>query len=166
MEKDYESVVERVRAVEEKIENSVAVMPAGAAYSGGSIGAYGGSTADISTVKERPPLPKAIPEDVQAAVERWPSIVGQASMPMKQYIKNANLSLGGDNRLMIVVEDGLASDYFMKQEGHKEILEQMVSEAVGKEIDVTIQSVPDRNTFAQNYVDLSQLIHMDIEEEE
>ena len=87
-------------------------------------------------------------------------------MPMKQYIKNAGLSLGGDNKLMIVVEDGLASEYFMKQERHKEILEQMVSEAVGKEIEVTIQSVPDRNTFAQNYVDLSQLIHMDIEEEE
>ena len=166
MEKDYESVVERVRAVEEKIENGVAVMSAGVTYSGGGTGAYSSSTADISAVKERPPLPKAIPEDVQAAVERWPSIVGQASMPMKQYIKNANLSLGGDNKLMIVVEDGLASDYFMKQEGHKEILEQMVSEAVGKEIDVTIQSVPDGNTFAQNYVDLSQLIHMDIEEEE
>ena len=42
----------------------------------------------------------------------------------------------------------------------------MVSEAAGKEIDVTLQSVPDRGTFVQNYVDLSQLIHMDIEVEE
>ena len=166
MEKDYESVVERVRAVEEKIENGMAVMPAGAAYSGGSINAYSDGTAQGNTRKERPPLPKAIPEDVQEAVSKWPSIVGQASMPMKQYIKNANLSLGGDNKLMIVVEDGLASDYFMKQEGHKELLVQMVSEIVGKEIDVTIQSVPDNDTFVQNYVDLSQVIHMDIEEEE
>lgn len=116
--------------------------------------------------KERPPLPKAIPEDVQAVVDKWASIVGQASMPMKQYLRNAGLSLGGDNKLMVVVEDGLASDYFLKQEGHKELLVQMVSEAVGKEIDVTIQSVPDRNTFVQDYVDLSQLIHMDIEVEE
>ena len=152
MEKDYESVVERVRAVEEKIENGVALVPAGAAQG--------------NAVKERPPLPKAIPEDVQEAVSKWPSIVGQASMPMKQYIRNANLSLGGDNKLMIVVEDGLASDYFLKQEGHKELLVQIVSEAVGKEIDVTIQSVPDKNTFDQNYVDLSQVIHMDIEVEE
>ena len=167
MEKDYESVVERVRAVEEKIESGVAVMPAGAAYSGGSAGAYGNGDVTVGTVvKERPPLPNAIPEDVQEAVNKWPAIVGQASMPMKQYIKNAGLSLGGDNKLMIVVEDGLASDYFMKQEGHKEILEQMVSEAVGKAVDVTIQSVPNKNAFVQNYVDLSQVIHMDIEEEE
>ena len=126
----------------------------------------GSTAAEVSVAKERPPLPKAIPEDVQNAVNKWASIVGQASMPMKQYIKNAGLSLGGDNKLMIVVEDGLASDYFMKQEGHKEILQQMVSEAVGKEIDVTIQSVPNRNAFEENYVDLTQLIHMDIEEEE
>ena len=83
-----------------------------------------------------------------------------------RYLRGAGLSLGGDNKLMIVVEDGLASDYFLKQEGHKEQLVQMLSEAVGKEIDVTIQSVPDRNVFAQNYVDLSQMIHMDIEVED
>lgn len=163
MEKDYESVVERVRAVEEKIENGVTVMPAGTVYSGGDIS---GVTTLASAVKDRPPLPKAIPEDVQAAVDKWSMIVGQASMPMKQYIKDAGLSLGGDNKLMIVVEDGLASDYFLKQEGHKEILEQMISGAIGKEIDVTIQSVPDRDVFVQNYADLSQVIHMDIDIEE
>lgn len=163
MEKDYESVVERVRAVEEKIENGVAVMPAGMVNSGGDIS---GVTTQVSAAKERPPLPKAIPEDVQAAVDKWSMIVGQASMPMKQYIKDAGLSLGGDNKLMIVVEDGLASDYFLKQEGHKEILEQMISGAIGKEIDVTIQSVPDRDVFVQNYADLSQVIHMDIDIEE
>ena len=163
MEKDYESVVERVRAVEEKIENGVAIMPAGAVYSASNAGS--GMT-EASAVKERPPLPKAIPEDVQAVIEKWPMIVGRVSMPMKQYLKNAGLSLGGDNKLMIVVEDGLASDYFIRQEGHKELLVQTLSEAVGKEIDVTIQSVPDKDTFAQNYVDLSQIIHMDIEEEE
>ena len=85
---------------------------------------------------------------------------------MRLYLKNARLSLGGDNKLIIVVEDGLASDYFLRQEGHKELLIQTLSEAVGKEIDVTIQSVPDQNTFVQNYVDLSQVIHMEIEEED
>ena len=112
------------------------------------------------------PLPKAIPEDVQLIVDRWASIVGQTSMPMKQYLKNAGLSLGGDNQLLVIVEDGLASDYFLRQEGHKEQLVQMLSEAVGKEVNVTVQSVPDKEAFTQNYVDLSQVIHMDIEMEE
>lgn len=74
------------------------------------------------------------------------------------------MTLGGDSRLLVMVEDGLASDYFLKQEGHREILEQMLSDAVGKEIDVTVQTVQSREVFEQNYVDLSQLIHMEITE--
>ncbi len=98
-------------------------------------------------------------------VDRWQDVVAGAVMPMKQYLRDARLSLGGDSRLLIVVEDGLASDYFLRQEGHRELLEQMLADVAGKEIDVTIQTVPDRETFEHNYVDLSQLIHMDIEEE-
>lgn len=166
MEKDYESVVERVRALEEKIEKGIMVMP-GDGGSNDGVAPYAQNAGMVAPIQqERPPLPKAIPEDVQAVVDRWPVIVGRTSMPMKQYLKDAGLSLGGDNKLMIVVEDGLASDYFLKQDGHKEQLMQTLSEAVGKEIDVTIQSVPDRNAFVQNYVDLSQIIHMDIIEED
>ncbi len=162
MEKDYESILERIRAVEEKIENGLVAVAADAGYPHER---EGGATQE-PVVKEALPLPKAIPEDVQAVVDRWPNIVAQTPMPMKVYLKDAKLSLGGDNKLMLVVEDGLASDYFLKQEGHRELLVRTLSEAVGKEIDVTIQSVQNRNEFAQNYVDLSQLIRMDIEEED
>lgn len=162
MEKDYESVLERIRVVEEKIEKGIVMDSGGGCQDGAPV--Y--MQTEPAALKERPALPKAIPEDVQTVVNKWPVIVGQTSMPMKLYLKNAKLSLGGDNKLIIVVEDGLASDYFLRQEGHKELLIQILAEAVGKEIDVTIQSVPDQNTFVQNYVDLSQVIHMDIEEEE
>lgn len=86
-------------------------------------------------------------------------------MPMKKYLKDARLSLGGDNRLLIVVEDGLASDYFLKQEENKNALERILSNIAGKEIEVTIQSIKSDRDFAQDYVDLSQIIHMEIEEE-
>ncbi len=152
MERDIGSVAERVRVIEEQLENGVvAVAAAGAVES--------------VSAKEHPPLPKAISEDVQAAVERWQDIVAGADMPMKQYLKEARLSLGGDSQLLVVVEDGLASDYFLRQEGHKKLLEQMLADMTGREIDVTVQTVPDRGTFEQSYVDLSQLIHMEIEEE-
>ena len=168
MESDLVSVAERVRIVEDKIAKGVPVMPGGidGAGAGAASAAYADAGGAGSTAADRPPLPKAIPEDVRTAVERWQQIVGQTSMPMRQYLKNAGLSLGGDNKLMVVVKDGLAADYFMKQEGHTELLTQLVSQAVGKEIEVTIRSVPDRETFVQNYVDLAQVIHMDIEIED
>ena len=116
--------------------------------------------------KPKPELPKAIPEDVQEIVRKWPPIVGSAENPMKMYLKGAKLSLGGDNRLMVVLEDGLASDYFTQHPQSKEQLELLLSDFAGKEIEVNLQTVNNKREFEDSYVDLSKVIHMDIEEEE
>ena len=86
-------------------------------------------------------------------------------MPMKLYLKKARLSLGGDNRLMIVLEDGLASDYFLKQEGNREELEKLLSEFAQKNIEVNFQVSRGDRDFEENHVDLAKIIHMDIEME-
>ena len=164
METDQEAVLDRIRQVEEKVENGIVVtaaqMPAGAP------GAQGGPQGGAA--RPKPELPKAIPEDVQEIVRKWPAIVGNAENPMKMYLKNARLSLGGDNKLMVVLEDGLASDYF-KGEAHeqnKQQLEALLSDFSGKEIEVTIQTVESNRQFEDNYVDLSKVINMEIDEEE
>ena len=164
METDQEAVLDRIRQVEEKVENGIVVtaaqMPAGAP------GAQGVPQAGV--VKPKPQLPKAVPEDIQEIVRKWPAIVGNAENPMKMYLKNARLSLGGDNKLMVVLEDGLASDYF-KGEAHeqnKQQLEMLLSDFSSKEIEVTIQTVESSREFEDNYVDLSKVINMEIDEEE
>lgn len=156
MERDYESVLERVRVLEEKLEKGI--------FTAAPAGELNKQTDAPVLNRERPALPKAIPEDVQKIVNSWENIVAQTASPMKQYLGGAHLTLGGDNKLLIVLEDGLASDYFMKQEEHKELLVQILSETAGKEIDVSLQSVPGREEFEQNYADLTQ-IHFEIEEE-
>ena len=163
METDQEAVLDRIRQVEEKVENGIVVtaqMPAG------TPGVQGGAPGGAA--RSKPELPKAIPEDVQEIVRKWPSIVGNAENPMKMYLKNARLSLGGDNKLMVVLEDGLASDYF-KGEAHeqnKQQLESLLSDFSGKEIEVTIQTVESNRQFEDNYVDLGKVINMEIDEEE
>jgi len=49
---------------------------------------------------------------------------------------------------------------------NKEQLENIIADFLGKEVEVTIQSVRSRQEFSESYVDLSQIIHMDIEVEE
>lgn len=155
METTQDSLLDRVREIEEKLENGiVAAAPAAAP-----------SAQQVVLKKERPELPKAIPDEVQQIVERWGGIVTECPQPLKTYIKPAKLSLGGDNKLMIVLEDGIATDY-LKQSDNKRLLEQIISESIGKEVDVNVQSVGGTREFEENYVDLSQIIHMDIEEEE
>ena len=164
METDQEAVLDRIRQVEEKVENGIVVtapqMPAGAP------GAQGVPQAGVA--KPKPQLPKAVPGDIQEIVRKWPAIVGNAENPMKMYLKNARLSLGGDNKLMVVLEDRLASDYF-KGEAHeqnKQQLEMLLSDFSSKEIEVTIQTVESSREFEDNYVDLSKVINMEIDEED
>ena len=107
-----------------------------------------------------------MPEDVRRAVESWASIVMNIEQPMKTYLKDARLSLGGNNKLMVVVKDGLASDYLIKNPENKEHLQRIVSEAIQKEIEIDIQSLAEDKAFEDSYIDLSEVIHMDIEIED
>lgn len=175
METSQEALIDRVREVEEKLENGV-VMAAPGAVPGSDPHAGAGMTYTGSTSSgqagagnsqlSRAVLPRAIPEDIKEIVTKWPSIVGNAENPMRLYLKSARLSLGSDNRLLMVVEDGLASDYFLQHPQNKEQLERLLADFSGKEVEVTVQAVTTRQEFEQNYVDLSQVIHMEIEEED
>lgn len=158
MEKDYTSILERIRDIEDQLAHGM-VAVADSSNNGSAV-------TQTVTLAERPQLPKAIPDDVKQAVERWPAIVNNTEQPMKTYLRGAKLSLGGDNKLMVVLEDGLASDYFIKEQENKARLEAVVSDTIGKEISVTIQTIETGRRFEDSYADLSQIIHMDIEMEE
>ncbi len=155
METTPDALVERIRDVEDKLENGVTVLAAAASVPG-----------EVTAPKKKPELPKAIGEDIKEIVSRWPAIVANTEMPMRQYLKNVRLSLGGDNKLLICLEDGPTSDYFLQHEKPKELLEAVISDDIGKEVEINFQLVRSRQDFNENYVDLSQIIHMDIEEEE
>ncbi len=153
METTQDAIVERVRDLEEKMEKGIVQTVPVTVQSTQAI------------VKERPQLPKAIPEDVKEIVSSWAGIVGQATAPLKVYLKNARLSLGGDNKLMIVVEDGLPYDYLIQAENQKRV-EDMISNLIQKEVSVTVQKMDQGKRFEDSYVDLTKVINMEIEIEE
>ncbi len=157
MEVDQEAVLDRIRQVEEKVENGVVVSASSSAVR---------ETERAGAAAEKPQLPKAIPDDVKQIVASWPAIVGGAGNPMRVYLKSARLSLGGDNRLMVVLEDGVGSDYFLQHPENREQLEKLLSEFSGKQIQVNVQTVSGQQEFEAAYVDLSQVIRMEIEEED
>ncbi len=161
MEVDTESLLDRIRQLEEKMESGIPMMPQQA----GAYASSGGEPAP-AIPKVKPELPKAIPEDVKKIVGNWSGILNRTPMPMKAYLRSARLSLGGDNKLLIVVEDGLASDYMIKQPEHKQQLEILLSETVEKDIEVNIQTIGNNRSFDEIHVDLTKIIHMEIEEED
>ncbi|MBE5872580.1 MAG: DNA polymerase III subunit gamma/tau [Lachnospiraceae bacterium] len=159
METDQDSLLDRIRQLEEKLENGVVV--ASSQVQGDSLN--GGTSA-----KERMPKPRpeAVPDDIKRVVAGWQSIVGEAQPPMKQYLQQARLSLGNDNHLLMVVPDGVASDYFLENDGHKASLELLISDFIDKEISVDVRVLQAEENFERSYVDLSEVIQFDIEEDD
>ena len=160
MEITPDSLIDRIRQVEDKVENGIVVTQGALPEDGVTPGASRVAPAP------RPQLPKAIPDDIKAIVAKWPSIVGNADNPMRMYLKAAKLSLGGDNCLQVVLEDGPASDYFSRHPENKEQLEHILADFAGREVAVSIQTVNGDRDFEDHYVDLSRVIHMEIEEED
>ena len=172
MEISKDSLLDRIRQLEEKLESG-ALVQAGDGSAGflqGVNGMGGLGEADPGAAKAdgyggRPQLPKAIPDDIKAIVAKWPSIISNADNPMRTYLKGARLSLGADNSLQVILADGIASDYFTQNAEHKELLQRMLADFSGKEVAVQLQTVSGERDFEDHYVDLSQVIRMEIEEE-
>ena len=161
MERNEDSILDRIKALEEKIEKGIVVQSSSAATSSTGVS----KTTNTTSSTPRPELPKAIPEDIKAVVSRWSAIVNTAETLMKAELKQARLSLGADNKLLLVVSDGLAYDYF-KKEGKKEEVEQLISDYMQKQIEITIQNMDEDRNFEDQYVDISKLVRTDIEIEE
>ena len=159
METNEDTLLERIRKLEQTVEQiesgsiAVAAVPTGQ------------PAVQAAAPVRKAELPKAVPEEIKEIVAKWPRVAGSAQQPMKSYLKNARLSLGGDNRLLLVVEDGLASDYFTKEPANKGALEQLLAELTGRQIEVEVRSVRSKQEMESSYVDLTRVIHMDIEEE-
>ena len=175
MESDTLSILDRIRAVEDKIEKGMVAAPAGYGaqgqmganglpmggnMSGGTVGGADGPAAGAGTQKPAE-LPKAIPEDIREVVQNFRAIVRESRPPLKICLGRARLSLGGDNRLLLVFSDAMDAELAGTKEHLKE-LEDLIAEQIGKEVEVEVRCAQDNTAAPVDYPDLEQLIHMEI----
>ncbi len=170
METGNDAILDRLRAVEERLAQGVVMAPgSGEGGMGGGPGglAAGGmqSPAGAAQAKKQE-LPQAVPDDIRRAVGSWQAIIGRAEQPMRLYLQNAKLSMGESNQLMVVLPDGIMSDYFTQDEAHRAQLEELVCGYLDRRLEIVIQALKENDRFTDHYVDLSSLINMEIEEEE
>lgn len=167
MEVKADSLLDRIRVLEEKLEKGLAAaqaaVPAGM-YSGGPGGSPKGGFPEGSggtgaAVKHE--IPPAIPEDVQEVVKNFRSIAEEVSAPSSTYLKKARLSLGGDNRLMVVLPDGLGASIVGTEEHIKE-LEEKIEQRIGKKVEVEVREVQEGRHFEDTFIDIEKKINMEI----
>ena len=157
METTQDALTDRVAQLEKKVEEGVTVVAAAPAVQPAS----GSAPATPQKPKEPAQMPKAIPDDIRQVVKNWSSIVRELPGVTATYLRSAHLSLGGENKLMLVFDDDLAYTYVTEERRRTEITER-ISNRIGKEIEVVMQSNDSGRPFEENYIDLEQIVHMDI----
>ena len=120
-----------------------------------------GEGEDAGKAQKRPELPNAIPEDVQEVVRNFRSIADEASGMVRGYLKKARLSLGGDNRLLVVLPDSLAASV-VGREDHVQELEGLIENKIGKKVEIEVRCVEEGRHFEDTFVDIEQKINMEI----
>ena len=166
METAQDSMLDRIRAVEQKQEELEKGLENGAAQkvvyvSGDSVpgGASAGGVQRQTSAKIE--LPAAIPEEIQEVVKNFRSIADEASGMIRGYLKKARLSLGGDNRLLIVLPDSLGASV-VGREDHVRELTDLIEQKIGKKVEVDVRCIEEGRHFEDTFVDIEQKINMEI----
>jgi DNA polymerase-3 subunit gamma/tau len=155
MEQDLSGVLQRLDDLEKRVESGVYPAPS-------DVKAGTAQESAPKPERQRPELPKAVPEDVKELVQRWNQVLADLSGLTRNYLKQAHLSLGGGNVLQIVLEDTVAVAFLNEESRRAEIL-QAIEKNTGKQIDITIIANETGQPFGQAFADLEELIQMDIE---
>ena len=161
METDYNSILERIRVLEDKSEKATIdpvqirklIAEAGITTISGEV-----------DLPKKVPLPKALPEDVKNVYSRWGEILAQMEGVLKQYISKAKPSVEND-QLVIVFPDKMQEDYFNGLGGIDE-LKGVVNTMMEKEVTFSTKHIPTGKAFEECFPDVSELINFDIEIED
>ncbi|MCR4706170.1 MAG: DNA polymerase III subunit gamma/tau [Lachnospiraceae bacterium] len=152
MESKDDSILDRIRNLEDAVKNGAAIAPLASVS----------STEAPKKPVARAPLPKAVPDDIRLIMDHWESVIRNADGAMKVYLKNVVPTLVGD-RFSLAIESGVASDYFTKNDEHKELLERLISDEIQKEVEFTFEVADTQQQLEENYPDLRAIIGVPVE---
>ncbi len=171
METNLDSVLDRIRILEEKLENGVIAVSApeqGQRAAGMSGEAGEGQEKPSETVKPQ----KAAPEDLQYIRNNWKMIVGQTQGMFKTFLQTAVPKYNGttgENRLYVEFSNDLAQGCAEDPE-KKALLERIIADQTGKsvEVEMVLRKVNAPRELAEISVDdiLKNEVHMDVVVEE
>lgn len=132
MQKDYESLVDRIRQLEMKLERGIPVDISGINSMGQSI-----TTGHEASADEKPrALMKALPEDIREVVSKWGIVVAES--PYNMYLKDTYPSLEGESTLAIVFMKEFSYDRFIDSDRTEE-LRQSICQITDMDLRISIK---------------------------
>ena len=185
-EDQLDTLRNRIRELEQRLledEKKIAEQPAGTGWGAGGTQApdsgeagsgAGRPAADPAAAGGQPgagkPVrkvyPKAIPEDVKDIVRNWTKYISQLPPGMTRVsLMQAKHSVGDRGQLVIVFSNYVTADHFLHDEGYRNRLRYFLRQCSGKDVEIEYKALDKGSKFTDNYVDLSDIVRMEIEEE-
>ena len=121
-------------------------------------------TPAAQAAKPKKQYPKAVPEDVKEIVRNWTKYISQLPPGMTRVsLLQAKHSVGDKGQLVIVFNNFVTADHFLHDEGYRNRLRYFLRQCSGKDIEIEYKALDKGQKFTDNYVDLSDLVKMEIE---
>jgi DNA polymerase-3 subunit gamma/tau len=153
METDTDSLKDRIKALEEKLENGMIPAPL--------TNAVGSENAMDDDEDEQPvQLTRPVPGDIKKIVSEWPKIIDRSHKPLQNFLKKCRLSMSDEDRLIITTADPFAYEYLMKDWATEELHNAFI-EVMGAEVDYEVILKGEGKGAGKKFPDLSK-INMDI----
>ena len=163
MEKDYDSIIDRVSQLERQLESGAFVVASQGAMPQNQAGSQ---SASMASVAEEEPIKyeDAASDEVKDIVDNWVSIVNGLDAPLNRYLRGTYARGAGGNGIAIEFKDdfGFAA---VSRDGATENLERVLTERIRKNVKVQLKQLTEAsgNTDVLNAV--KAVIKMDIIEE-
>ena len=173
MEKDLESLTNRVANVEKKLENGILVDSAQMGNAGQNIGDNYAKKLETEQQKkeEKKQLEKAVPEEVKKIVANWQIVMSDLSGMCKSYVLQCRKYVDAQGKLGLY----FASSTGLKAaEEHRESIKEAIEKYIGKEVEIDMASPKESPTYGdgrleivkEDFKDLIDTSLMSIEEDD
>lgn len=152
METTKDSLLDRIRALEKQVEE--------ASFGGGERVVYV-EREEETVPKAKPQLAKALTEDVKKVVSNFRGIANETSGMLRTYLKQAKLSVGAQDQLLVVLPDEIGAS-IVGSASNKQELQELIEKKIGKTVEIEVRYVEEGRKFDDSFVDIEKMIHMNI----
>lgn len=170
METDLASLVERVKNMEQQLEQKLAAVQAAAiqavAAGTGTVQAGAGMSgasmsSDRAATMTQEEYERAVPADLKVVAQNWSKIVSGLSSPLKTFVRSARPSAEG-SALLLAFEEPL-DKAAVDAPDHMAELKQAVNSCVQKDVEIRTACRGNGEERASGWIDLGRIIKADIE---
>lgn len=156
MEIDTESILERVRALEKKLESGDFVVSAQPATAQAPV-------AQAPKKNVKPAAEAALPEDIDKIATGWKSLCQMVDGLMKPAMLKAERYMGPDGKLIINAATAL-DEKLLSQEDHQVALDEIFTQFTGKKVPFIVKGPADTAIFdSGDLVELQSRLGMSVE---